>query len=84
MENVGTPDDYIPELLNRVKPEYLLKTYHIAAWEDHEDFLEQVAKRYGKLLKVCSFFIHTIFFLHNLAFDNPVFFFVFYTLCTYG
>ncbi|XP_067932331.1 uncharacterized protein [Watersipora subatra] len=54
VENVGTPEDYIPELLNRVKPEYLLKTYKISTWTDHEDFLEQVAKRYGKLLKACE------------------------------
>lgn len=54
MENVGTPEDYIPELLRRVKPEYLLKTYRITTWEDTDDFLEKVAKRYGKLLKVCS------------------------------
>lgn len=56
VENVGTPEDYIPELLRRVKPEYLLKTYSVSSWEDHEDFLEQVAKRYGKLLKVCESF----------------------------
>lgn len=52
VENVAAPDDYISEVLARVKPEYLLKTYKISSWTDHVDFLEQVAKRYGKLLKV--------------------------------
>ena len=52
VENVSSPEDHIAEVLRRVKPEYLLKSYHITSYEDHEDFLEQVAKRYGKLLKV--------------------------------
>lgn len=54
MENVTAPEDYVEEVLKRVKPEYLLKTYNITEWTDHEDFLDQVAKRYGKLLKVCQ------------------------------
>jgi len=52
VENINAPEDHIPEVLNRVKSEYLIKTYNISTWTDHEDFLEQVAKRYGKLLKV--------------------------------
>lgn len=54
VENVGTPEDHVSEVLRRVKPEYIYKTYHVTSWADHEDFLEQVAKRYGKLLKVSN------------------------------
>ena len=41
----------IPEVLSRVKKEYLQKTYNIEDWEDWEDFLEKVAQKFGKLLK---------------------------------
>eukprot|EP00966_Prymnesium_polylepis_P044190 1024241-Prymnesium_polylepis.1 len=42
-------DDYIDELLQRVKPEYIQRTYGIAAWTSHVDFLEQYATKIGKL-----------------------------------
>ncbi|KAJ3101036.1 GTPase required for pre-60S ribosomal subunit nuclear export and maturation [Phlyctochytrium bullatum] len=51
IENVKTPDDYIPAILERVKPEYIRRTYSVDNWEDHVDFLTQVAKKTGKLLK---------------------------------
>lgn len=43
--------DYIPLLLERVKKQHLKKTYGILDWEDASDFLEQVARKTGKLLK---------------------------------
>ena len=46
------PDDYIAELLKRVKAEYIVKTYGVAQWIDHTDFLSQLAVKSGKLLKV--------------------------------
>ncbi|KAF9918604.1 GTPase required for pre-60S ribosomal subunit nuclear export and maturation [Lobosporangium transversale] len=51
VENVKQPDDYIPELLNRVRPEYIQRTYELDHWEDSVDFLTQLAKRTGKLVK---------------------------------
>ncbi|XP_015606557.1 nucleolar GTP-binding protein 2 [Cephus cinctus] len=51
VELVQSPEDYIPAVLERVKPEYMRKTYKIDAWSDHIDFLEKLARRTGKLLK---------------------------------
>lgn len=39
--------EYVPQVLARVKPEYLRRAYKIAAWEDHEDFLAQLARQTG-------------------------------------
>ena len=50
-EKLAEPEMVIPEVLSRVKPEYLQKTYNISEWKDWEDFLDKVAKKYGKLLK---------------------------------
>ncbi|XP_035207358.1 nucleolar GTP-binding protein 2-like [Stegodyphus dumicola] len=51
VENIQTPEDHIPEVLERVKKEYLQKTYKVESWTDPVDFLEQYARRSGKLLK---------------------------------
>nr|XP_039248064.1 nucleolar GTP-binding protein 2-like [Styela clava] len=51
VEHVKNPEDHIPEVLNRVKKEYISRQYQIIGWTDHEDFLEQMARRTGKLLK---------------------------------
>ncbi|GIY94612.1 nucleolar GTP-binding protein 2 [Caerostris extrusa] len=51
VENVQDPQDHIPELMSRVKKEYLMRTYKVADWKDPMDFLEQYAKRTGKLIK---------------------------------
>ncbi|XP_072762494.1 uncharacterized protein Ns2 [Anoplolepis gracilipes] len=51
VELVQNPEDYIASVLERVKPEYMRKTYKIDKWEDHVDFLEKLARRSGKLLK---------------------------------
>lgn len=51
VENIQTPEDHIPEVLRRVKAEYLQKTYKIESWTDATDFLEKYARRTGKLLK---------------------------------
>lgn len=52
VENIQDPSSHIPAVLERVKPEYLSKTYQIVSWSDSADFMEQVAKRMGRLLKV--------------------------------
>lgn len=51
VELVTTPEDYVEEVLKRVRKEYLAKTYNIVQYENHIDFLEQLAKKMGKLLK---------------------------------
>ncbi|XP_050479110.1 uncharacterized protein LOC126868018 [Bombus huntii] len=51
VELVQNPEDYISEVLLRVKKDYIRKTYKIMEWDDHIDFLEKFARRSGKLLK---------------------------------
>lgn len=51
VEMIQNPEDYIASVLERVKPEYIRKTYKIDKWKDHVDFLEKLAHRSGKLLK---------------------------------
>lgn len=51
VELVSNPEDYIAPLLERVKKEYMIKTYKIEDWKDHVDFLEKLAQRSGRLLK---------------------------------
>lgn len=52
VENVKDAACHIPAVLDRVKREYIAKTYKVSSWNDPTDFLEQVAQRTGKLLKV--------------------------------
>lgn len=51
IENIQDPEDYVTEVLNRVKHEYLEKTYKISEWQNTEEFLEKLAIRFGKLKK---------------------------------
>lgn len=51
VENLETPAEHIPALLSRMKAEYLRKTYGLKEWTDSHNFLAQLARRYGKLLK---------------------------------
>ncbi|XP_018569639.1 nucleolar GTP-binding protein 2 [Anoplophora glabripennis] len=51
VELVNNPEDYIAAVLERVKPEYMKKTYKVDDWKDHTEFLEKLAQRSGKLLK---------------------------------
>lgn len=51
VENLSAPEDHITALLLKVKPDYIRKTYMLAEWEDGVDFLTQMAKKTGKLLK---------------------------------
>ena len=46
------PWQHIPSLLERVKADYIRKTYGVEEWEDAEDFLAKLAAKTGKLLKV--------------------------------
>lgn len=51
VELINTPEDYIDEVLKRIRKEYVVKTYGVTEWTDHIDFLEQIARKMGKLLK---------------------------------
>jgi nuclear GTP-binding protein len=51
IEAVASPEDYIPALLSRVKPEHIGRTYQVWSWDDHVDFLTKLALKMGKLLK---------------------------------
>ena len=51
VENLKVPEEHIPEILRRVRKEYLQRTYELRDWTEYIDFLTQVAKRTGKLLK---------------------------------
>ncbi|CRK87838.1 CLUMA_CG001626, isoform A [Clunio marinus] len=51
VELVTNPEDYVEEVLKRVRREYLVKTYNIHEFATHIEFLEQLAKKMGKLLK---------------------------------
>lgn len=52
VENIPEPSDHIAAVLDRVKREYLCKTYQLTDWCDASDFLEKLALKAGRLLKV--------------------------------
>ena len=56
IENIKEPQDYISAMLDRVRMAYLKKAYNVSEWDSPEDFLEKVARRFGKLLKVKHFY----------------------------
>ncbi|CAH0754585.1 unnamed protein product [Bemisia tabaci] len=51
VEMVPYPEQYIPDVLEKVKKDYVIRTYGIKDWEDSEDFLKQLAVKTGKLMK---------------------------------
>jgi len=44
VEHLEDAWEFIPNVLDRVKREYLEKTYKIEGWTDSEDFLTKMAK----------------------------------------
>ncbi|KAJ1846241.1 GTPase required for pre-60S ribosomal subunit nuclear export and maturation, partial [Coemansia sp. RSA 486] len=50
-ESLLTPDDYIPEILSRVRREYVQRHYNIDKWQDAHEFLTELANATGKLNK---------------------------------
>lgn len=50
-EYLEIPTDYISPILERVKRDYIVKTYQVDDWDTPEIFLETLARRSGKLLK---------------------------------
>lgn len=51
VELITNPEDYIVTVLERLRPEYVQKTYKVDQWTDATDFLEKLAKKSGKLFK---------------------------------
>ncbi|KAF4527563.1 hypothetical protein B566_EDAN016041, partial [Ephemera danica] len=51
VENVPEPENYIGAVLEKIRKEYLKKTYKIDDWKDEEEFMENLARRMGRLLK---------------------------------
>uniref|UniRef100_A0A0D6QTK2 Nuclear/nucleolar GTPase 2 n=1 Tax=Araucaria cunninghamii TaxID=56994 RepID=A0A0D6QTK2_ARACU len=49
--NLQDATDHIGEVLRRVKRDYLKRAYKLQDWTDEEDFLSQLCKLSGKLLK---------------------------------
>lgn len=51
VEKIEDPAQYVAGVLDVVKTEYLERNYGVAGWTDHVDFLTQLCRRTGKLLK---------------------------------
>lgn len=51
IENIQEPESHIGEILKRVDAAYIRKHYKVNNYENPIDFLEQLAKRMGKLSK---------------------------------
>ena len=60
VESLKTPEDHIPVLLERVRKEYIQRTYGVQEWEDHVDFLTQFARKSGRLHKGGEPDLHTV------------------------
>jgi len=51
VSNLDDATEHVDGVLRRVKPDYLRKAYRIEAWTDSTDFLSQLARATGKLLR---------------------------------
>lgn len=51
IENIQEPESHVGDILERVDGNFVKKHYKVTDWEDSVDFLEQIARRMGKLLK---------------------------------
>eukprot|EP00898_Chlorokybus_atmophyticus_P006269 jgi/Chlat1/6643/Chrsp49S06143 len=49
--NLDDATEYVKGVLDRVKREYLTRAYKISQWETTEEFLSQLARQAGKLMK---------------------------------
>jgi nuclear GTP-binding protein len=51
VENVENPEQYIPAVLAKCKPQHIERTYEIRGYKNHIEFLEILARKAGRLLK---------------------------------
>ena len=56
---VGAAEDHAIAVVDRVKPQYLQRTYKVESWESGLNFLEKLAIRFGKLHKGGEPDVHT-------------------------
>ncbi|BGP15275.1 hypothetical protein JCM10213_008303 [Rhodosporidiobolus nylandii] len=49
VEHLSDPASHIDFLLSRVRKEYMARTYGVEDWASAEDFMKQLARKYGKL-----------------------------------
>lgn len=50
VENVENPEQYIPAVLAKTKPQHIERTYQIKGYSNHIEFLELLARKGGRLL----------------------------------
>lgn len=50
VESLEDAVEHIPQVLQRCRKQHIINTYGIFKWEDHKDFLTQLARKMGKLL----------------------------------
>lgn len=50
VENVEHPEQYIPAVLAKTKPQHIERTYQIKGYQNHIEFLELLARKGGRLL----------------------------------
>ncbi|PIA19416.1 nucleolar GTP-binding protein [Coemansia reversa NRRL 1564] len=50
-ESLNSPEDYIQDILGRVRKEYIRRHYNVDNWDDTHDFLKELANITGKLNK---------------------------------
>ncbi|KAE8449312.1 GTPase required for pre-60S ribosomal subunit nuclear export and maturation [Mollisiaceae sp. DMI_Dod_QoI] len=50
VENVENPEQYIPAVLAKTKPQHMERTYQIKGYTTHIEFLELLARKGGRLL----------------------------------
>jgi nuclear GTP-binding protein len=50
VENVENPEQYIPAVLEKTKPQHIERTYNLKGYKDHIEFLELLARKGGRLL----------------------------------
>ncbi|KAB1217239.1 Nucleolar GTP-binding protein 2 [Morella rubra] len=65
--NLEDASEHIGEVLKRVKKEHLKRAYKIKDWDDENDFLVQLCKLTGKLLKEMPLCHKTMGILGNVA-----------------
>lgn len=51
VENVENPEQYIPAVLRKTKPQHMERTYALTGYTTHMEFLEMLARKGGRLLK---------------------------------
>lgn len=50
VENVENPEQHLPAVLNKTKPQHIERTYQIKGYNDHIEFLELLARKGGRLV----------------------------------